>query len=829
MPYDVRMPDGTIIKNVPDGTKKSDLLRKYQGHMNAQKPESFWQGVREGLVDTANKVSDNVNAINPVNYLVNRVSQALGYDPVATEKQRRAKVQARFDASPYRGSAGGRLTGEIAATLPMGVLPGGPVLQGAQIGALTSSGGSVGRVLTDAAMGGVGGKLGDVAGKRLVAPVLERVGRTKPARTVANAAITALQKAGVNARPLPNPQLTASDRMVNKTAPDLAGVQQNLQDAARLNLPYTLADASPELRALAGSVSRKSPQAGAMAEQTFGPRSRGQADRAVNAIDNLLAPVTNIEERAGQIRAQARAKAQPFYDAAYARPAPTDPDLAALLNRPAGKQALRDAFEIAQNRGLNPTELGFIVNEAGEVGLQPEVGRYVNAQIGNPREALGGEAPLDLVGFIRKNGGLLDQNGELSQMGLSNATRKGLGLTGLENTYGPLVSETGSNFDDAALRAWEAGYFPELTERPSVNQFLDALRGTYEGRQRRFLPQDYARIEAFRQAGDNAAGIRNVRSETGAPPVIDTSVPAGPDAPFPPMSAYGEQEVKLPTMQTLDLVKQALDTRLNSLRNPLTGKLDLEGDKLAGSVNDLLQQFKGRLDDASPDYWAARKTYQEGIAPRTALQQGYGILPKNNVPERQFSAAVDALNERTLPEAQRGYATAMADQVDKVRLSGNPYDAVYGSTLQQQKVAKLFPEGAGDFNRVYGLEGDMAKTATETLGGSPTQRRAMADQTFDALGPVTDVAIAAATGNPMSLARTALQRVADARRVGMGRAKADGLAPTLFNTDTRAALAYLDDLLRKQEEQRIRREAYQRVGGLLGAPAAIGAVAAAQP
>jgi hypothetical protein len=83
--------------------------------------------------------------------------------------------------------------------------------------------------------------------------------------------------------------------------------------------------------------------------------------------------------------------------------------------------------------------------------------------------------PVDLVGWLRLRGGLKDQGGELSQMGLTNAARRGMDFVGQEARFGPLVNnESGGNLDDAAHAAWEAGYFPELNERPSVSQFLDA-------------------------------------------------------------------------------------------------------------------------------------------------------------------------------------------------------------------------------------------------------------------------------------------------------------------------------------------------------------------
>jgi hypothetical protein len=628
---------------------------------------------------------------------------------------------------------------------------------------------------------------------------------------------------------------------MGRVSPELSAVRQNLDDAARLGMPYSLADAAPELRMLGGSVARKSASARALAENTFGPRNLGQADRAVNAIDTHLAPITNIEQRAAQIKKQAWDAADPLYQDAFSQPAPIDADLQNILRRPAGKSALANAYEIAQNSGRNPSELGFVLDDAGQPTLADLIGneasRYANVKLGNPADELtrttvrgmnrdvSKVGPTDLVGFIRLNGGLMDQGGELSHMGLNNAARRGMDFVGQEQRFGPLVHDGGMNLDDAAFKAWEAGYFPDLPERPSVNQFLDALRGTHEGWDRRFLPDDIPQIERFGNAVDEANAAREVRFETGRVPLVDRSVSAAGDVPFAPPEAYemSTRAVNSPTMETLDLVKRGLDQELEPFRNPITRQLNLEGNPKGKAVNDLLQDFRARVDTLNPDYAAARAAYADGIAPRTALKAGYEVLPKGNVPMREFEASLAAMPEAGIPEAQRGYATAMANAVERQRLSSNPYNTVYGSPLQQQKVGALFPDGANDFGRVYGLEGDMAKTAYETIGGSPTAARQQADEIFGN-GDVTANALQAITSPKLGLLQLGARKVSDHMRT-RGERNAAEMAPVLFNTDPRLALQYLDDLAGKNADMAVRKDAYRRLGGIFGVPAGVGSVA----
>ena len=790
----------------------AELMRQRR---STAKPTSFWQGAAEEVVKASHNVQDFADMINPFSHL----ARAVGLDSDKNKQAIRAKEAQVFARSPNQGSTLGRIAGGVAATAPTLAIPGGVMAQGAVGGAmLTDKRGS--GVLGDMALGAIGAKAGDLVGKYVISPVAKRISGAIPQNVskylgpLLSAPRVSKGEATVIKNAAPR---SMKEKAFRRPSAAEAEVRANLQDAQRLGLPYGLGDASPQLRTVSGSVARKSIDARKIAEETLGPRALGQADRATAAIQNNLAPITNIEQRSAALKKKAWEEAQPFYKAAYAHPAPNNPELAQMLNSPAGKEALKDAYTIAQNRGMNPNELGFIMDDTGAVGLQSDAGRYVPAKLGNARDALQGGSPEDLVTWLRRNGGLADHGGELRHMGIGNKPRSGM-VGGLETKIGPLVNERGMNFDDAALGAWEAGYFPELTDRPSINTFLDAVRGTHEGINRRFLPEDLARLENFDAASAERAALQKIKHDTGNSAVFDTSVPAGPDAPFAPMSARGEKEVQLPTMETMDLVKQALDGKLQSFRNPISGKLDLEGNKVAGSVNDLLQRLKANLDEGNIDYRQARGMYADAIKPRGALDLGYRELPKSSIPQRQFDAALAGMNKEMLPEAQRGYATALADQVERVRLSGNPYDAIYGSTLQRGKVKGLFPEGAPRLERTYNLEKDMAKTANETLGGSPTQARNMADQQFDAgmIAPLADVALGG--GGLISMARNGARSVADAYRVGLGRARADEMAPMLFNTDPQAAQAILDEILRKQAEQEAQRRAW---GALVGRGAAV--------
>jgi len=119
--------------------------------------------------------------------------------------------------------------------------------------------------------------------------------------------------------------------------------------------------------------------------------------------------------------------------------------------------------------------------------------------------------PMDLVTFIRANQGLKESGGELKARDLTEKTtgRKDIQFVGREATYGKLVdNENGMTLDDAALKAWEAGYFPGKSERPTPDDLLDALdrtvaaEGDLDGRV--FSESDFPVLDRLRVARDEA-------------------------------------------------------------------------------------------------------------------------------------------------------------------------------------------------------------------------------------------------------------------------------------------------------------------------------------
>lgn len=98
-----------------------------------------------------------------------------------------------------------------------------------------------------------------------------------------------------------------------------------------------------------------------------------------------------------------------------------------------------------------------------------------------------------LLDWIASKGGIEDRGGDLKSMGVANIkgfSRKGERKlirphkTGQASMLGADGQENSNTPDELALRAWEAGYFPEFPERPTVNDLLEAIGEGVAGRHR---------------------------------------------------------------------------------------------------------------------------------------------------------------------------------------------------------------------------------------------------------------------------------------------------------------------------------------------------------
>lgn len=171
---DVRLPDGTVIKNVPDGMTKAQLVEKLSanGHDTSwYKPEptaapaSFMGRFKdEAMTSLPGGVVRGVKDV--VDTLAGFAARAGGADEAARVQAENDAGKAEFAAAQSRAGAGGsnvaRVGGQVLATAPVGPIlgAGAKALGATRLGnALSSSGFTTGAPAAST----LAGKVGDMA------------------------------------------------------------------------------------------------------------------------------------------------------------------------------------------------------------------------------------------------------------------------------------------------------------------------------------------------------------------------------------------------------------------------------------------------------------------------------------------------------------------------------------------------------------------------------------------------------------------------------------------------------------------------------------------
>ncbi|MBO81418.1 MAG: hypothetical protein CL801_08370 [Citromicrobium sp.] len=468
---------------------------------------------------------------------------------------------------------------------------------------------------------------------------------------------------------------------------------------------------------------------GAIADPALGKLVEATAPLAARTGRALLNRNARV---AGEAQTEARTAAE-FADLPEGSEAPPAPRSVAMaveggealsvpLPRPQAMSAPRSKAELlASASSLQPQDVlpiprNFI--DGPEEAADIDAGRIAEAVAPNERTALQrrsitnwrGESvpkvgPLDMVGFIRAQGGLRDEAGELSAMGLDNSARRGLDFVGQEARFGPLVSDEGMTLDDAALYAWEAGYFPEHTDRPDINTFLEALDETHRGGAgRRFLPDDQAEIEAYGALQSERYDLEQQRFNDGGPVFQDRSVPAGEDAPFAPPEAYAEwpSELsdragnidlsKLESPQDISRALRQTEMRAGGFDAATRGRItQAETESLASELgmtpDTLLKRRKGQAFNA-----------EEALAARQILAKSGNEL----VNAARKISRLDDPGDELLAEFRQKWMRHVAIQ-----------EQVAGMTAEAGRALQQFRQGA----RSGAVRGDVLSALVRSGGG----------------------------------------------------------------------------------------------------------------
>lgn len=183
--FRITAPDGSVYNVTgPDGATEEQALAQVQAQhapesqasAQAAPPQQTSQAL--GFYQGAMKPIDNLAtaldaAAKHLGMNVDTLSHALGLPTTDEAVKAHADYVAGQQAKGVQPGTFGRIAGEMVGTAPVLALSTNPIAAGAMSGALTTDAKDVGGVLKDAAIGGIAGKVGDVALKgvgKVIAP-----------------------------------------------------------------------------------------------------------------------------------------------------------------------------------------------------------------------------------------------------------------------------------------------------------------------------------------------------------------------------------------------------------------------------------------------------------------------------------------------------------------------------------------------------------------------------------------------------------------------------------------------------------------------------------
>ena len=436
---------------------------------------------------------------------------------------------------------------------------------------------------------------------------------------------------------------------------------------------------------------------------------------------------------------------------------------------------------------------------------------------GNKRIAKKG--PLDLVTWLRTQGGLKPQSGELDHYGIDN-TPRAMDFASGENRFGKLVDPVnGMPYDEAAMRAHEAGFFPDHVDRPDVADFLDAVQATHTGRQRSFRPDDHAEVDQF-NADRNARYRIEAARDAGAPMVQDRSQPvdmADLDRNAPPVHAYeewGDQapnyagNLNLGKLDSPQAIKRALtvtEQRVGGFDAATRGRVtQAETASLAGELGmtpqQLLARRKGQAFNAE-EALAARQILAKSA--NELVNMAKRLSATGNPGDEAMAGFREAWTRHAAIQEQVAGATAEAGRaLSQFRMDATSR-VVRGEVLRSlaegpfgpghmQDVAKRIV----DMDKLGADPGTVNKFAVDAtkprfrdklvelyynsiLSGPATHVVNVVSNTMTALGQLPEHAIAATLGAPRALLKGGDDRVLfselGARSLGLLQGTKEGL------------------------------------------------------
>lgn len=629
--------------------------------------------------------ADDIDAVGAaaetgVNNLVRRVTgqPSVGYgmkDAYGAVLDASAAADQQFAKAHPVQATGLQIAGAVLS--PAGRVGGGYIADGANAGARIARG------------VGVGAMTGAVAGAGAAHGGLKQRAIGAGEGTVVGAATGGLMTAGVEGA-------TTAARAVNNAtggrffSPDASALGR-LRDALRADgvdedaintavAGYDQAGASsPTLADVAGENTRAllrnaATRPGAARNLMTGYREETVHGLPGVAIERSRALTPNETRPASAVAAALDAErstqASTTYRQPYSTQVPIGDDLASALGDAPGESALRQARNAALWRRDTEqvAEIDRLLAKA-----QPQPGVVQLPPVETPRGPDMSEDPGggSLLTFIRQNGGLKDDGGELQARDLGR-------LRGRFQQH-HVINPNGMSLGDAADRAWEAGHFPDA-KLPAGGNLPDNYHPVSEGMLLDAIDKE------LRDAGKPSAEWLREEDAAAEHRWMDDS----PDMPPPHDAAYyASLTADRPTVSAGTLHRVEIAMREKGVKMSRAGN----GASAAGAA-DRQASIRSTLDQV-PGLGPANAAFKSSSQAIDAVNDiGPTVL---KAPPDEFAAQVGAMDPRGLEAARVGARQALTDTLGQRANAMGTLDQIAWAPNARRNLTALF--GADEAGR----------------------------------------------------------------------------------------------------------------------------------
>jgi hypothetical protein len=406
MAFDVRMPDGTIIRNVPEGTTQEEILSRYNASQQPapqQQPVSMTERMFGAGSPTARFLKGAV--VDPL-LGANQLLAETGLFGETVKQQARGNVraveQAVQEGRKRVGSEGldlVQLAGNIASPVNL-------------LSPAAAAPTAVGRIAQAAGTGALFGGITPVAdAENYVSEKVNQIGFGALAGALIGSGVESATKASKVIKGLSQP-LTESGRrevlrdyLTKLSGPDREKVLTALKGADELvaGSRPTVAEAVSDIPTATGLAAYQRRLAGSMPEEgiagQFAQRTAEQQAARTGALRQDVAQTPELLDLARTLR---DADATRNYGQAFAQTITADPRLAQIASNPYFKDALPDAIKLAEAKGITAkTDLTEVLQYV-KISLDKQLGKTGDTALSNAEKSAVRKVKQDLLGWVGK-------------------------------------------------------------------------------------------------------------------------------------------------------------------------------------------------------------------------------------------------------------------------------------------------------------------------------------------------------------------------------------------------------------------------------------------